>query len=1367
MSKNKKKSQNTAVTGVNMPNNQHNIQGNKDSQKNNANHKAQQNANRQKPNNPTSQHMAVKKPKPLEVTKDNKYVLGGYFGLGLNNFFKAILSVFTKTGIKVASNKGAVLYPEEKIGAVLRTLYYIVAQSEHHFTKEEIGWANNLKLNTSQQLRLQKLLFHHFPILGPVMAGETSYKAYNRKKSHVSDAYTLTYGVTLAECLDVLSNIAQGLVDCRNSYTHYDPHNSIDSLKNQYELQSDIVGYLDKTMVASRRIHKERNNIDKERNSIDTAQMEFLTGCAENLEAYKGKYGFYPKYDKTVIKDQNGKSVKKVVERDDFFYKIGKKINFGDKSFTVLSGFGLTYFCAIFLSKSQTKQMLADIKLFESSPYPAELNEIVRDMMCIYRIRAPRGRKKLESGDSKVTLALDVLNELRKCPKELFDVLTPKGQEFFEENIDESKEGSDGLEDVVKRIRHTDRFPHLAMKYIDETELFKNIRFQVQLGKYRFKFYDKKCINGEEDLRILQKEINGFGRIQAVEAARKEKYKGILQKAQEKKVEIEGQDLELDLLQYAEDTGASKPYITDSRAFYNIHNNRIGLYWKEHQADGMTHPKPGDYLPDLRVTEAGKADVDMPAPMAMMSIYELPALVFYQHLMSSSETAGNKKKNTAEQLILNKYYALKQFFSDVSSGALLPVSKKKELEGVAMKRYGLKLSEIPEKLVEYLSGAKPENQAKRKEKVITEQLIRRLRSAVRRRDHYVEDRKKIGDKDNKYAKKAFVDVRHGVLGRYLSESLVEWQPTANEGKDKLTGMNFNKLQAELATFSHPEKFPVLKKALEEAGMLSGSIAHPFLGNVMNRQPRNIEELYLFYLNEEVRYLKSFFNLSDHKGKPQNDSNIDFDKITLKQEADISGIPFVRGKARWQERDSDYYRNLANRYLEIDGIRTSIWLPDGIFTKAIVDILKEQAESNPALAERLGNDELNNNVAYLINTYFETVLDDHSQIFYRSFDIDTATGKEKPNKFARVYGLFNILNDVKVRNALVDVPMTCNEITARLTEKAVGWGGEPLKVYGPKNKPMRAPNGDIIYKKRINQEITDYVDEMKDKGNHATLEEAKEAMTRRLIHCISDVKNNERTVRRYKTQDMVLFLIASQLMGDAVSLNKINQLNKFSLKNVCSKGFLNQTVNFEFPVQVDGNTVYVSQDNMSLKNYGEFYHLLSDDRLPSLLSKLAGSYVQGEKNVVDYNKLMGELTSYDLHRSLIFRAIHQLERRVTTDSGFKSFLNNPSDVRFYIDNDKSRMAKRNNFSSLLKLLEQGDIRLLNESERELIVSIRNAFSHNHYKVDFNSIAKSEALSRTTLMNKQEKNEDNRTKLTTIATLIWAKLEELQNRIIEKK
>ena len=1348
---------------------------------------------------PKQSNKKVEKPKALVVNENNKYVLGGYFSLGLNNFYKTILLVFAKTGIRIMSDNGNILYDEEKIGQVLGTLYKSTLTPRPQFEPFEQSWVKYFKLNANQQVKLQKLLFHHFPVLGPIMADEEAYKVIKTKKSNVTDTYSMTLGVTLPECLKVISIIAQGLVDCRNTEVHYNSYNSIDDLARQYLVQTDIVRYLNKALVASRRI-------DKRRNSIETEKMEFLTGYAnvDSLNKYLDRWHFYPKYDQMPKRDADGNILyvqatdkqgnplfdkqgnpiykqerdrsgkflknadgspkyeeqKIMVERNDFFYRIGGESTIANKpeNYTTLTGFGLAYFCTLFLSKPQARQMLTDIKLFESSPYPQELNDIIRDMLSIYRLRSPRGRK-LEGSDNQVTLALDILNELRKCPKELYDILSPEGQAYFEDKV---KRPNDHTPEVVKKFRSMDRFPFLALRFIDETGVFDNIRFQVQLGKLRFKFYPKTCINGEEDIRSLQKEINGYGKLQEIELERKSKYGDLLQASAEKSVKIEHEDMYLDLLQFEKDKVGSKPYITNSRASYNIHNNRIGLFWKELEyvdsksKQTVIKPKKGDYLPSLSEVKDGKAPVEMPAPMAMLSVYELPAIIFYQYLRSQQIETTDP---TAEDIIVGKYNKLKQFFLDVSNGTLLPFEKKKLLKETLSSQYGLGINDIPEKLLDYLTG-KNVNIDSKKLKLTQDILVARLRKAIRRRDGYKDDRKKIGDKENRYGKDSYVDVRHGSLARYLSESFLEWQPTEQKGRDKLTGLNFSKLQVELATFDTPDKYASVKDMLKEANLLSGNIAHPFLNNIMVKTIRNIEELYLLYLNEEIKYLRMLFAIDSNV----KDANIKFDKLKLTA-PDYSKLPFVRGEKKWEPRSADYYKQLAKRYLEIEGKRASIFLPDGIFKDAILKMLRSNYASNTQLQKCLDDEELVNNVSYLIKVFFQYQLEDDSQPFY--FSSKMIDDEEIPTKFVHFYELFNILNNVKKRNAYDKVPMTASQIIKRFTDFALDEDKERIELLGPNKKPLRDAKGNIRYKKQIQAEIEERVAVMsfKEKGNHKTLDEAKEALMRKLRHAVSEVKDNERAIRRYKAQDMILFLMADKLLSDSVATGKVDKLQKFKLRNVCYDDFLSQTVNFEIPFTVGNDIVYISQEGMSLKNYGEFYRLLSDDRLPSLLEQLVVAKKKAGGNVtVDYNSLMGELTSYDIHRSRIFNAVHELEKFVVTQKEFKKFLNDPSDNRFYIDEDMTRDPKRNNFRELLYLLEKSDVDILTSDAKELLISIRNAFSHNHYGIDFDKIATAELMKKSTLMH-EATDKGTVEKLTTIATLIATRMKELQKLVCE--
>ena len=1348
-------------------------------------------------------HKDVRRPQPLKVDQDNKYVLGGYFSLGLNNFYKTVLLVFAKAGIPVVGKKGTILYEEEKIGQVLNTLYKCCLNPKPNFEPSEEKWVPFFKLNVNQQMKLHKLLFKHFPILSPIMADEAAYKANKRKKSKVTDTFSMTLGVSLSDCLKVIGTIAQGLVDCRNADVHFDPYNSLEDLAKQYMVQQDIVRYLVKALVASRRLDKEQNN-------IETEKMEFLTGYAtkKSLEGYIQKWGFYPKYEQQIKKDKDGNPVyvevtdkdgnpkkdkngnpiykqqldrrtgkrmcdrdgnpiyevqKVMVERSDFFYKIGGEttIEKNGKVYSTLTGFGLCYFCTIFLSKPQARQMLQDIRLFEHSPYPEELNNIIRDMLSIYRIRTPRG-KKLDGSNGQTLLALDILNELRKCPKELYDVLSPEGQKEFEDEVVHENERTP---EVVKRFRSTDRFPFLALKYIDETKLFSNIRFQVQLGKLRFKFYDKPCINGETDVRSWQKDINGFGRLQEIEEKRKQIYKDWLQASVEREVKIEGEDISLDLLQFEQDTAMSRPYITDSRASYNIHNNRIGLYWVEGVSNGHQYAKGGDYLPDLSVVKDGDAPVEMPAPMAMLSIYELPALFFYQYLQSATKDSGIP---SAEDFIIMKCRGLRQLFLDISQGGVRPVSRKTELMAKLKEgRYGLTISDIPEKLRDYLLSKAPQDINQRKLLAAQERLRQRLQKAIRRRNGYEEDRKKIGTKTNNFGKASFVDVRHGSLARYLSESFLEWQPTLENGKGKLTGMNFSKLQAELATFVSPDQFDDIRQMLEEAHLLTGSIAHPFLKNIMGKNVQNIEHFYLLYLNEEIRHLRKFFDVNEKIA----DKDINFDSLILK-DPDYSKLPFIKGKARWEERTPDYYRKLAQRYLEVDGKRAAVCLPDGMFADGILNMLKTNYADNEALQAHLVNEELTHNVAYLIRVFFEDQLKDQSQPFYASAFQSDANEPEEPSKFAHHYDLFDILNGEKVGLSLVPVYLSATQINTIFTWKELyELHLTILKKTTHKVRKNGREEREVSYETverdflGIKDDIMENVRNMqkKDMGSHSTLQEAKDARMRKLTKAVRDVKNNERAIRRYKTQDMILFLMAEQLLKNVLAMPDNGADGKFKLRNVCKQKFLANTIDVKFPFPVEGENVFITQQNVALKNYGEFYQLLSDDRLPSLLAKLVQSkkHDKGEEILIDYSSLMGELTSYNTHRSRIFWAIHQLERFIVTKQNFAEFLNNPSDMRFFVHEDRGSGPKRNNFRSLLELLEEADIKVLTPAERELIIAIRNAFSHNHYGIDFSELD----LDDTTLLHHADgaEAENGKKKLTTIATLIVDKLLELQEKV----
>lgn len=1276
--------------------------------------------------------------KDFRISLTGKHVFGAYFNMARTNFVKTINYLLPIAGVR--GN-----YSENQINKMLRALFLIQANRSAELTQEQQQWKRKLILTPEQQTRLQRLLFKHFPVLGPIMADVADHKAYmNKKKSNVQseeEAFEQLRGVSLADCLDIIVLMGEVLTECRNFYTHRNPYNRPSELAKQYQHQATIAKKLDKVVIASRRILKDREG-------LSVNEVEFLTGIDRMQQVDVLDENGKPKI-------MNGKKMKSFKEYEDFYFTLwakrsvkgitmtGKDGNLTtiDTKLPALSDFGLLYFCILFLSKPYAKLFMDEARLFEFSPFTGQENIIMQEMLCIYRIRTPQPHR-IDSRDNKATLAMDMFGELRRCPIELYDLLDKKaGQSFFH---DEVKRPNAFTPEVSKRLRYIDRFPQLALRYIDENDLFKRIRFQLQLGAFRYKFYDKECLDGRIRVRRIQKDINGYGRPQEVNEKRFAKWEGLIQKREERSVKLEHEELYINLDQFQQDTAESTPYVTDRRPSYNIHANRIGMYWEESQNPSQFEyfDENKMYIPELTIDENKKAPIKMPAPRCTLSIYDLAGMLFYEYLRDQSDA----NHPSAEQIIIDCESDYHRFFNAVADGTLKPLAKSKELRDYLATKYpNLRMADIPEKLRLYLSGKglthnnMPETARQRLVRLTLEHLEEQKLRVQRRLDYYEDDRKKIGDKENKYGKKNFADVRHGALARYLAQSMMEWQPTKDgEGHDKLTALNYNVLTAYLATFGAPQPTDEpdftprsLQEVFTEARLLGGSNPHPFILKVLShevtlnantgekekKEPRNIEELYLFYLEEELKHICS---------------RMDSLKSNASDKA-LAALPFVHHeRLRFHERTTEEMKALASRY-------TTIQLPDGLFTPHIVKLLKAEYADNAALQQALTQqmpNKLNptNNAAYLITQFYKAVLHDNAQPFYitdKAYSRLNADNKSEVFSFKRAYELFSILADDKENffpYELKPLYLTSDDIQTRISAKVTDETGDPIAKIGKKGKSEKDTQGNTIWLREITEKINIYVDNRSDKDlkispNQSLKEQDAErkakrnALRARLNRMVKEVKDNERTLRHYKTQDMVLFLMAKGMFTDILNSQE-REVNwkHLRLAKVCNDAFLRQTLTFRVPVTVGNMTVFVEQENMSLKNYGEFYRFLTDDRLMSLLENIVETLKPDENGnlVIRHTDLMSELAAYDQKRSTIFKFIQQIEALIINGN---DALSNPDSPEFWA---RPGLPKRNNFASLLDLVDHLNQTTLTREERTLLVAIRNAFSHNSYNIDLSLI-----------------------------------------------
>ena len=1197
----------------------------------------------------------------------DKAIMGGYFNLAQLNYYKTLMEIFTKAGIDVSKIR------QDDTPKYLKIL---IDKLSHHEEKiDDKKWADALELSNDRVLTLQKLLYKHFPFLGPIMGGEASYNMFKMKggdpKRKIEN--DVMRSVKPEAVLEVVVHFARCLKDCRNFYTHFNPYNSIKVQEAMYESQDMVAIWLEKVRDASRRIVKQNDK-------LTTQDMEFLTGVDRRKPQLKVDQSG------NVITDRRGRTIKEFVEYKDYYFRIhgerflvdaaGEKVN-NRKPLPALSDFGIVFLCLLFLENDQARRMLDELRLFETGPYDGSQdgddikNDIIREILSFYRTRVPRG-KRLDPMDDTSLLAMDMLNELRKCPMPLYDVLSREGQRFFEDDV---RRPNELTSDVFKRLRSSDRFPYLALRYIDLNKCFEDIRFQVQLGKFRYRFYDKTTIDGDQVVRGLQKEINGYGRLQDVERTRREKYADMLQETEL----VETGEEDITIANFVPDTTQSSPYLSDRTASYNIHNNRIGLFWNAADEQEVLTGEEKMYLPELAVDDNGKAAVSLSASRASLSVRDLPALVFYLYLCQRHP----EEYPAAETIIKKKHKTLVRFFGDVSEGRLLPVDGVKALQDLLIKKYkDLSVNEIPEKLHDYLAGiqgAEDDKDCKERLKSYATGVLKKRYNQVEGRLNRLEDaRKMVGDKMNRYGKKSYIDVRPRQLAEQMAQSIVDWQPATDNGRHKMTGKNYQRLIAFLAGYVDEVPLQELKDMFVRAGLLDGPAAHPFLKRVLDKNPLNIEVLYDHYFREEKRHLENSLDIE----KRQDGIEV----IEIKEDADLTLIPFLNaGRVRFHRRDDSTYRSLAARYLQVDGCRATILLPDGMFTPHILKALTTgEYQDNRELQSRLQDQELNRNASYLMSVFLKHVLHDNSQPYYLSTTDD--------DRFARRYDLFAILQNRKKGSELLPCPLTPTEINRRLTAKT--------------------SDGTA---KQIDWDIVNMVQEP---------EEERKKLQRRLKHKIADVKKNERTIRRYKNQDMAIFLMAKQMLGNQLSWQNQQDEVPFKLSNVCNDRFLSQTMKVSFPIEVPIDkkhkaTINIVQEDMSLKNYGLLYRLYHDERVETLLQSIL------DQQQVSFADLTSELALYDQNRSKAFSNFQHFERLAFEAN--KEALTNPEHRDFVVEktDKKNRVIKyerRNNFDALLDLLDTLETHRLNASDREWLTNVRNAFCHNSYNIDMRQIEK---------------------------------------------
>ncbi|MEE1120299.1 MAG: type VI-B CRISPR-associated RNA-guided ribonuclease Cas13b [Prevotella sp.] len=807
---------------------------------------------------------------------NKKEIYGTYIPMALMNIQTVLDDIRKKAGIKTELKENFEDYWEHPV------------LDENDMTAEQADY-------------VMKRLGECFPFLG--IMGENQRTYYNKKAAKDKNPQRAAVVFSdMSYCLKISFRVLKAYRDYTTHYKIYDNKFEDGSkflTKSETPLSSIINDYY---TVALRMV--------KDRYTYTPDDMKFMS----------------ERYKKT---NENGK--RKMVLDYAFPYSLVSQ-NEDKTGKQHLSAYGVALLACLFLEKQYINLFFDKLGFGSKYPKHPKRGQIARRSFSICSVRLPK-RINVSKSKDMMTVALDMINELKRCPRELYDVLPPERQNRFRSISSDHNE--------VLLVRSTDRFAQCLLQYIDYGKMFKKVRFHVNMGKLRYLFNaEKTCIDGNKRVRVLEHLVNAFGRIQELEDCRKDN-DGNFVANNGAMIKVRGfGNVERD-----DANPDNYPYMVDTYAHYMLDNNKVEMLFCD---DNM--------LPDIELY-GGKWYVNNIVPSCRMSVFELPAMAFHMHLLGAEQT---------EKRLVEVYGSYVRLFKAMNEGTLTKEN---------IHTFGIDEKDMPKQVLDCINGVRHANGGsyhaalKKKLHEMAEETDRLLCRLKEDRKAVVCSEDKFGNVryDNKMGKKMFRRISPGRVAAFLAEDIVRFQPTERDGEDygtdRLTGMNYRVMQAAIAVYNSNNAadgtaFDDFCAMFRNAGLVGGgSKQHPFLENVLNGKPQDTVDFYEKYLIARKRHIAN--QIKEIEGR-----TIDTQYVMLR-------VPFFnKDKSRWMARDKDYYSDIAREYLE----EIAVELPRQMFDDDIKTCLKSKPEMSDI-------DFNNANVTYLIAEYMRRMRKDTCQEFY--------------------------------------------------------------------------------------------------------------------------------------------------------------------------------------------------------------------------------------------------------------------------------------------------------------------------------------------------------------------------------------------------
>ncbi len=625
---------------------------------------------------------------------------------------------------------------------------------------------------------------------------------------------------------------------------------------------------------------------------------------------------------------------------------------------------GIVFLISIFLDRENAFQFINKIKYLKGTQN--KMFTAKREVLSAFCIKLPH--EKFISENPTQAFSLELINELNKCPKTLYDVITEEEKRAFQpglgdeeleniytnsipETIDDYKAY---IESITKKVRNNNRFSYFALRFFDEKEIFPKLRFQIDLGKVIIAEYTK-TLDGKQEPRKVVENVKAFGRLQDFRVAEET----ILTRI----------------------NTISKTVFEQFSPHYNFTDKigKIGInLTREDTAKFLNRPKS-----EKKVTTYLK----QPEVEAFLSVHDLPKIILLEYLdKGKTETLINDFISINKSKILNlefiemvksKLIHLNEF-KKRSQGRKQETAyhektlddlhlRKKELNQI-LTEHGLNDKQIPSKILAYwlnITDVQEKIAISDRVKIMKRDCIDRLKAIQKGKTP------KIGE-----------------MATFLAKDIIDLIIDENK-KQKITSFYYDKMQECLALFADEEKKNILIKIINEL-LLNEKGGHPFLNKIDFSSFKYTSDIYKTYLQEKGQKLVSVFNSKTNKYSEKDQSwlqnnfyilewneNARKNLTVVKIPTDVSKLPFSIRQLQKEKSSFEKWFQYVTKGKENNDKKKPIDLPTNLFDEVLKELLGKELKNENILFDE------NTNYNQLFKLWWEKCRNDNAQVFYKA------------------------------------------------------------------------------------------------------------------------------------------------------------------------------------------------------------------------------------------------------------------------------------------------------------------------------------------------------------------------------------------------